>query len=118
MVRSIVILLTLSALGDAAANWSQMPVPGPAIGLALLAGIFLIHGAPDQGLAKLFDAVSPFFPLFFVPAAAGIVANLELFAQAWVHVLAAVALGTVAAIAVTGMVAQVLLRMIGEVRTA
>jgi holin-like protein len=118
MVRSIAILLLLSALGDAVANWSQLPVPGPAVGLGLLVGIFVIRGAPDQGLAKLFDAVSPFFPLFFVPAAAGIVANLELFAHAWVHVLAAVVLGTVATIAVTGIVAQLLLRMIGEARIA
>jgi putative effector of murein hydrolase LrgA (UPF0299 family) len=45
-------------------------VPGPAIGLLLLTLIFAARKAPDQGSAALFEAISPYFPLFFVPAAA------------------------------------------------
>lgn len=118
MFRSIVVVLILSSLGDAAANLSQLPIPGPAIGLALLVGIFTLHGAPDAGAAKLFDIVSPFFPLFFVPAAAGIVANLGIFAEAWAYILVAVALGTVATIAVTGLVMQILVRRVGDAMPA
>jgi len=118
MLKAISIVLALSVIGDTLVQALQMPVPGAAIGLLLLTGLFVWRGGPDAASAKLFDTVSPVFPMFFVPAAVGIVANAEILSTAWLYVAFAICLGTTATITVTGLIAQALLNAIGEARTA
>lgn len=118
MLKSVSILLALSVIGDTVADALQMPVPGAAIGLLLLTGHFVLRGGPDADSAELFDTVSPVFPMFFVPAAVGIVANADILSEAWLFVAVAIVLGAAATIIITGLVAQALLSAIREVRTA
>jgi putative effector of murein hydrolase LrgA (UPF0299 family) len=70
MIESLALILLLAVVGDGITDALGLPVPGPAIGLLLLTLIFAARKAPDQGSAALFEAISPHFPLFFVPAAA------------------------------------------------
>lgn len=73
--------------------------------------LWLINwGGPDAAIAQLFDTTAPHFPLLFVPAAVGVVANLDLLALFWAQFVAAVVLGTCATILVAGLCAQALLR--------
>lgn len=60
-------------------------------------------------MAALFDAVAPRFQLLFVPAAVGVVANLDLLAASWISFAAAIVAGTAIAIVVTGLLVQALL---------
>lgn len=110
MIRSAATILTIAVVADCLANWLGLPVPGAALGLILLTGFFVLRGRPDPSMATLFDTTSPHFPLFFVPAAVGLIASGEILAVAWLDILVAVALGTAATIAVTGWLAQALLR--------
>jgi holin-like protein len=80
--------------------------------MVLLSIVFASHGGADAASARLFDISSPHFTLFFVPAAVGIAASGDLLAQAWLPIAVAVVLGTAATIAVTGMLAQHLLRVL------
>jgi holin-like protein len=50
--------------------------------------------------------------LFFVPAAVGVIASLDVLAFAWLYVAAAIVVGTAVTILVTGVVAQSLLRRV------
>ena len=84
--------------------------------MMLLAFWFVLIGGPDRDSEQLFDATAPHFPLFFIPAAVGVVASADALAQAWIHILIAVVLGTAATIAVTAVLAQALLNHIGKVR--
>ena len=111
MVRSLALVLGLLFLGEIATALVDAPIPGAALGLALLAASLVIQGGPSAELEGLFAGVAPNAPLLFVPAAAGIVANLDLLALFWVQVVAAVVLGTAVTLLVAGLCAQALLRL-------
>lgn len=110
MIKALALAVTLVLLGNAVAANMDAPVPGAALGLLLLAGYFCVRGGLDEGTARLFDFAAPHFPLFFVPAAAGVVASGEMLAHSWIHVAAAIGLGTAITMIVTGVLAQALLR--------
>ena len=101
-------MLLLLILGDAVAEHFVLPIPGAALGLAVLTTIFAIRGGPDKGSEDLFDFAAPYFPLFFVPAAVGVIASFDVLAFAWLQVTAAIVAGT----AVT--IAQAFLRLMSE----
>lgn len=111
MLPSFAVLIALVILGDALAVVVGWPVPGPAIGLAILTAAFARAGRPHPGFEELFDLAAPWFPLFFVPAAVGVVAHLALLSAAWLHVTVAVVLGTTLVIVITGQLAQALLSL-------
>jgi holin-like protein len=118
MIGSLVIVLALAVLGDAISGLLALPIPGSAIGMMLLASVFVARGGADAGSARLFDLASPHFPLFFIPAAVGVVASRELLAAAWLQVAVAIVVGTLVTIAVTGLLSQHLLNRLVETRTA
>ena len=92
----------------------SLATPAADLGLAALAAAFAIRGGPDKGIEKLFDFAAPYFPLFFVPAAVGVIANLDVLTVAWVAVATAVVLGTTATILVTGLLGRALLQLASE----
>jgi len=115
MIRTLVLAAALALLGDTCADALNVPVPGAVIGMIIVAILFAMRGGVDAGSARLFDAVAPHFSLFFVPAAVGVVASAELLANSWLYVTAAIVLGTTATIAITGMLGQHLLKLLGKV---
>src|SRR6056297_3625258 len=111
MMKALMIVVSLLVVGDVLAAVSELPVPGPAVGLFALTLWFVWRGGtPNAEVAALFDAAAPRFQLLFVPAAVGVVANLDLLADALVFFALASIGGTAFALVVTGMVAQSLLR--------
>lgn len=117
MIKFLTLVLTLSLVGDAIAAVLEAPVPGAAIGLALLTGLFVLRKGPDAGSVRLFETVAPHFPLFFIPAAVGIVSSTELLSQTWLFFVAAIVFSTAVTIAVTGHLAQLLLERLRRSRT-
>ena len=110
MIQSAAAVLALMILGEAIATHAALPIPGAALGLLALTAVFALRGGPDRGSEKLFDVATPYFPLLFVPAAVGVIANLDVLAGAWLHVLAALIPGTTITLLVTGHVFQALLQ--------
>lgn len=106
---AIALLCALTVLGDTCASFSGLPVPGAAIGMLLLVGLFAIRGEADAALVRVFDAATPCFPMFFVPAAVGVISSVEVIATAWAQLAIAVIFGTAVTVAATGVVAQALL---------
>jgi len=118
MIKTLGLVLMLTVAGDALSEALNAPIPGAALGMMMLAAIFAARGSADPTAARLFDAAAPHFPLFFIPAAAGVIASAELLAQAWLHIVVAIVLGTALTITITGALAQFLLSTLGKVRTA
>lgn len=110
MVGSAAIVLLLLIVGDAVVEAFALPVPGAALGLGALTAVFAANGGPDAGSEELFDFVAPYVPLFFVPAAVGVVASLDLVTSAWAYLAIAITAGTIATLLVTGAVFQYLMR--------
>ena len=98
-------------IGEVLARWLALPVPGPVIGMALLFILLLLRGgeAPKE-LANSADGLLANLGLLFVPAGVGVVLYLPVLAKDWAPLSLAILAGTLAAIAVTGLLAQALLR--------
>ena len=111
MLPTFALLVALVIFGDTLAAVSGWSLPGPAVGLAVLTAAFAWNGKPYSGFERLFDLAAPWFPLFFVPAAAGVLAHLALLSAAWLHIAVAVVLGTALALIITGQIAQALLAL-------
>jgi holin-like protein len=109
MIRAAAILLLLLIAGNAIAEVSGLPIPGAALGLVMLTAIFVATGGPDEELAEMFDFAAPYFPMFFVPAAVGVMNSGEMLSLAWLHVAAAIVLGTAVTLVATGLVVQALM---------
>jgi holin-like protein len=110
VLLAFVLVLLAVAVGDVVTEALSLPIPGSILGLLGAAGLFAWRGEPSPSAAGMFDAVIPYAPLLFVPAGAGVVANLDLIAGGWLPIAVAITLGTAGALLATGLAAQFLLQ--------
>ena len=110
MLFALLLVLASVAVGAVLTTALSLPVPGSILGLLGAAGLFAWRGEPPPAVGSMFDAVIPYAPLLFVPAGAGVVANLDLVASSWMSIAAAVTVGTAGALLATGLAAQFLLQ--------
>jgi holin-like protein len=103
-------VLAATFVGDLAARVFGLPVPGPALGMAVLLVVFAGSGWRNPGVERLFDALAPHFGVVFVPAAVGFVASLDVLGRVWLAAAVAIVLGTCLAIAAAGLAFQAMLQ--------
>jgi holin-like protein len=116
VIASFLLTISLLIFGDLVASLTSLPIPGPALGLAALIVIFGLRGGPIPSTGRLFDALIPSAPMLFVPAAVGVVGNLDVIAAGWLPIIGAITLGSAIALVVTGLMLQALLRWAGRWR--
>ena len=114
MLNGLLMLLGCQLAGEAAARGLGLGVPGPVIGMALLAALLLrrpsLHGVVAPVAATLLSNLS----LLFVPAAVGVVQVLPLLAKEGGAIAAAVLLSTLASLIVTALTFRAVMRLRGE----
>ena len=114
MLRWLTLILGCQLLGEVTARGLGLPLPGPVIGMAaLFAGLCVVRRVPLD-LERTSTALLRHLSLLFIPAGVGVVAHLGLIGRSWPALLAALVVSTALAIAVTGLVAQALLRRDGR----
>jgi len=87
MIKSIFILLLCQLAGEALRAVSHIQVPGPVIGMVLLAAFYILRRRePSPALQRASDGLLSWLGLLFVPAGVGIVANLALLRSAWLPI--------------------------------
>lgn len=74
MLEGLTILIFLQFLGEIIAGVTRLPIPGPVIGLGLLAGYALWRGAMPGSIITAGDAILKHLSLLFVPAGVGLIA--------------------------------------------
>lgn len=112
MIGALSALLGFQLLGELAVRWLGLPVPGPVVGMVLLFAYLLLRherGAPEP-LAQAANGLLGNLGLLFIPAGVGVVVYLPLLTREWAPIVLAIVAGTVATVAVTGWLAQALLR--------
>lgn len=77
MLLAIALTIWLLIAGDVIVHAVGVPVPGPALAMIALAFVLYRFGGVHAAVGRLFDAIVGAAPLFFVPAALGVVANLD-----------------------------------------
>jgi holin-like protein len=109
MLFPITIVASFLIAGDVFVAASGLPVPGAVLGMLGLALVCTALPEATNGVSRLFDAIIPFAPMLFVPAAVGVIANVDALASAWLPIVSAVTLSTAASLLLTGVAFQILL---------
>ncbi len=87
VLRSIFTLLLFQFLGEAVHALARVPVPGPVLGMLLLAGWYMLRRRePPPAMQQTANGLLSLLALLFVPAGVGIVANLPLLRAAWLPI--------------------------------
>ena len=78
ILTAVAILLTCQLCGEAIARALDLPLPGPVLGLALLATLFVLRPALFDQVSETTRTILSHLSLLFVPAGVGVVASLDL----------------------------------------
>lgn len=110
MIPAILILVACELVGEIAREALDLPVPGPVIGLFLLAAVLVVRNdsaarpAIPAALANTAETLIGHMGLLFVPAGVGIITELGVLRAEWLPILAGLIGSTVLSLAVTGLV--------------
>src|ERR1700730_14336711 len=105
MLKAFTILLGCQLVGEFLHRIFSLWVPGPVIGMFLLA--LLLLGKPSalsQPLVSTTRVLLQYLGLLFVPAGVGVIGNLNLIGREWIPVLVAVVGSTFLSLFVTAYV--------------
>ena len=106
MVTAFLALIACELAGELVRTLLHLPIPGPVIGMFILAGILSARGNGDisRELAALADGLIGNLGLLFVPAGVGIITEAGLLRTEWLPIAAGLIGSTILSVAVTGLV--------------
>ena len=126
MVEALFIILVFQLLGEGLRAALHLPVPGPVIGMFLLAAALVLRrrsqsasvlsAGAEPGLDAVARSLIRHMGLLFVPAGVGVVAMAGLIGPAWLPILVGLAGSTILGLLATGWVMHVLLAARGAGR--
>ena len=104
-------LLLFQLIGEFLSRGLGLPVPGPVLGMLLLAGWYgLRRREPAKPMRHASDGLLRWLGLLFVPAGVGIVANLSTLRAAWLSVSLALVGSTLLTLLTTALLMHWLIR--------
>ncbi len=100
-LRSFFVLLLFQGLGLGLRTLLHLPLPGPVLGMVLLAGWLLWRDKLSPSMMETSSGLLSWLGLLFVPAGVGIVTELALLRSAWFSVTVALIGSTLLTLLVT-----------------
>jgi holin-like protein len=114
VLHGILMLLACQLAGEAVARGLGLSVPGPVLGMALLAaGLALLPGL-RRVVEPVATALLRNLSLLFVPAAVGVLQVLPELASQGVAIAAAILISTVVSLAVTALAFRAVVKLMGD----
>jgi holin-like protein len=110
MPIAFLILVGCELIGEVLRRTLHLPLPGPVIGMFLLAAALMVGGddqavgGPDSQLSRTANALITNMGLLFVPAGVGVIAEFGVLRQNWLPILVGLVVSTVLGLVVTGLV--------------
>ncbi|RWT15794.1 CidA/LrgA family protein [Raoultella planticola] len=110
MVKAFALLVVAQLLGELLRNLLHLPLPGPVIGMFILALFIILRGAnrisstPDNALKQLAEGLINNMGLLFVPAGVGIITEGGILREYWLPILIGLVFSTILGLIVTGLV--------------
>lgn len=102
MIESLTFLLLAQLAGEVIVRALGLPVPGPVIGLILLALFMAWRGIPPA-LHETALGLLRNLSLLFVPAGVGVIRQAEVLAENWLALALALVVSTVSTLAITAL---------------
>ena len=114
MIAALTWLLLYQLAGEVVARLLSLPVPGPVIGMALLFCTLVVRGrfgrAIPLSMQQTTHVLLQHLSLLFVPAGTGVMLYLQLIADEWLPITAALIVSTLGGMAVTALILKSLMR--------
>jgi len=105
MLIQLGVLMMFQFIGEVVVTLSGIPFPGPLCGMALLLGYLCLRGGPSEDLSQAGTMLLDNLGLLFVPAGTAVVAYAAQLASDGLAIAAALVVSTIAAVAVSGVIA-------------
>jgi holin-like protein len=119
MPTSFLVLAGCQLIGEILRRVLHLPLPGPVIGMLLLATVLAIAGndpgsdvAETSQLAQTANALIANMGLLFVPAGVGVIVEFGVLRQNWLPILAGLLLSTILGLVMTGLVMHHVCRVV------
>ena len=114
MIAALTWLLLYQLAGEVLARLLSLPVPGPVIGMALLFCTLVVRGHTGrpipQSMQHTANVLLQHLALLFVPAGTGVMLHLQLIADEWRPISAALIVSTLGGMTVTALILKALTR--------
>ena len=105
ILKSFFVLLLFQMLGTVLQSLLRIPIPGPVLGMALLAAWLLLRrGEPPAALRQTSNGLLAWLGLLFVPAGVGVFAYLPLLRASWLPIVVALVGSSLLTLAATALV--------------
>ncbi|SDZ58893.1 Putative effector of murein hydrolase LrgA, UPF0299 family [Jannaschia faecimaris] len=100
MLLTLSLLLSCQLIGEVAARSLGLPIPGPVLGLVLLATALRVAPSLADSLRPTVTVILAHLSLMFVPAGVGVIGNLGILSEDWLALLVVLVSSTVLAMVV------------------
>ncbi len=111
ILKELLLLFALSLLADLAVQITGLPIPGPVAGMLLLLGLLGTGILQPRHLEKVGGFLLANLAFLFLPLVVATRTNLPLLREYGGRLILLIALTTLTVMAVTGLTAQLLLRL-------
>ncbi|MEX2453701.1 MAG: CidA/LrgA family protein [Rhodospirillaceae bacterium] len=110
MIHALATLLLFQLAGEFIVRASALPVPGPVIGMVLLAVVLAVRGTVSEDLSSVSTTILRHLSLLFVPAGVGLILHFARIEAEWPAIAAALVVSSVLTLAVTAWVFRLCVR--------
>jgi holin-like protein len=111
MLAALTALLICQLAGEAVVQAAHLPLPGPVLGMAMLAVLMLVRSPLPRELDGTANGLLRHLALLFVPAGVGVVQQMGRLGSEGLRLLLVLILSTVIALAVTALTFEYLARL-------
>ena len=99
MLKGIITLLIFQFLGECITKLFELLVPGPVIGMVLLLIFLIIRKSSFTSLDTAVFIHLRYLPMLFIPAAMGIITQIDIISKEFWAICISLVLGTIVALA-------------------
>ena len=114
MLHALATFLVCQLAGEALVRITDMPVPGPVVGMVLLFVLLVWNIELPYSLDETADGILKHLSLLFVPAGVGVVQHLDRFGTEGWRIAIVVVVSTAITLAVTALTFAGVSRMLGD----
>ncbi|MCS4504827.1 Holin-like protein CidA [wastewater metagenome] len=110
MIPSLFTLLAFQLVGEITVRALRLPLPGPVLGMVLLAVALGLRGGPPEPLGRIARGLLDHLSLLFIPAGVGIIAHLSRVADEWLAITVTILASTAVTLVVSAATLSWLMR--------
>jgi putative effector of murein hydrolase LrgA (UPF0299 family) len=114
ILNGIIILLIFQFIGESITTLFSLIIPGPIIGMVLLLLFLLIRKRSYESLDTAVVWLLRYLPLLIIPAAAGIITQLDVISKEFWPIVLSLSIGTFVSLALSMKVMDILITKQGK----